>query len=104
MFQQIFISLQVKRSVMISYKHCIYELPDELSNDLKPRILGNQEKLGKSQNFIELLPSAQSLPPGNEDPLALAKTRSLLTPPKSQPASKELTMNLPKKFAHYQSS
>ena len=73
MFQQIFISLQVKRSVMISYKHCIYELPDELSNDLKLRILGNQEKLGKSQNFIELLPSAQSLPPGNEDPASISK-------------------------------
>ena len=80
MFQQIFISLQVKRSVMISYKHCIYELPDELSNDLKPRILGNQEKLGKSQNFIELLPSTQSLPPGNEDPASISKN-SLFTDP-----------------------
>ena len=80
MFQQIFISLQVKRSVMISYKHCIYELPDELSNDLKLRILGNQEKLGKSQNFIELLPSTQSLPPGNEDPASISKN-SLFTDP-----------------------
>ena len=62
MFEQIFISPQVKRSVMISNKHCIYKLPDELSNDLKLRTLGNQEILGKSQDFIELLPSAQSPP------------------------------------------
>ena len=48
MFEQILISPQVKRSVMISNKHCIYELPDELSNDLKLRILGKQEILGKS--------------------------------------------------------
>ena len=58
---------------MISNKHCIYELTDELSYDLKLRILENQEKLGKSQNFIELLPSAQSLPPGNEDPASISK-------------------------------
>ena len=88
MFEQILISPQVKRSVMISNKHCIYELPDELSNDLKLRILGKQEILGKSQNFIELLPSAESPPPEMKISLALAKTRSLLTPPKSQPASK----------------
>ena len=62
MFEQTFISPQVKRSVMISNKHCIYELTDELSYDLKLRILENQEKLGKSQNFIELLPSAQPPP------------------------------------------
>ena len=73
MFEQTFISPQVKRSVMISNKHCIYELTDELSYDLKLRILENQEKLGKSQNFIELLPSAQSLPPGNEDPASISK-------------------------------
>ena len=29
-------------------------------NDLRLRILGNQEISGKSQNFIELLPSARS--------------------------------------------
>ena len=58
MFYQIFLSPQVKRSVIINNKHGIYELPHELSNDLSLRILGNQERLGKSQNFIELLPSA----------------------------------------------
>ena len=73
MFEQILISPQVKRSVMISNKHCIYELPDELSNDLKLRILGKQEILGKSQNFIELLPSAESPPPRNEDLASISK-------------------------------
>ena len=39
------------------YKHGIYELPHELPNDLRLRILGNQEKC---LNFIEWQPSAQS--------------------------------------------
>ena len=40
MFYQIFISLQVKRWVIITYKHGIYELSHELPNDLRLRILG----------------------------------------------------------------
>ena len=38
---QIFFSPQVQRSVIISNKHGIYELPDELPKDLRLRILGN---------------------------------------------------------------
>ena len=34
MFDQIFFSPEVKRSVIISMKHGIYELPHELPNDL----------------------------------------------------------------------
>ena len=41
MFYQIFLSPQVKRCTIIVYKHCIYELPHELRNNLKLRILGN---------------------------------------------------------------
>ena len=41
MFCQIFLSPQVKRMVIISNKHDIYELPHHLSNDLRLRILGN---------------------------------------------------------------
>ena len=41
MFYQIFLRLQVKRIVIISNKHGIYELPHELSNDLRLRILEN---------------------------------------------------------------
>ena len=53
MFYQIFFSPHVKRCAIIAYKHGIYELPHELPNDLRLRILGNEEILGKSQNFIE---------------------------------------------------
>ena len=41
MFYQIFLLLQVKRYVIIIYKHDIYELPHELPNHLRLRILGN---------------------------------------------------------------
>ena len=54
MFYQIFFSPQVKRIAIISNKHGIYELPHELSNDLRLKILGNQKISGKSQKFIEL--------------------------------------------------
>ena len=39
--EQIFFSPQVKRSVIISNKHNIYELPHELPNDLRLRKLEN---------------------------------------------------------------
>ena len=35
MFYQIFLSPQVKRRAIITYKHGIYELPHELPNDLR---------------------------------------------------------------------
>ena len=41
MFYQIFIPPQVKRIAISSNKHGIYELPNELPNDLTLRILGN---------------------------------------------------------------
>ena len=41
MLYQILFSQQVKRSVIISIKHGIYELPHELPNDLRVRMLGN---------------------------------------------------------------
>ena len=37
MFYQIFLSPQVKRCVIFSYKHGIYVLPHELPNNLKVR-------------------------------------------------------------------
>ena len=39
MFYQIFLSPQVKQWAIITYKHGIYDLSHELTNDL--RILGN---------------------------------------------------------------
>ena len=41
MFYQIFLSPQVKRCVIITYKHGLYEFPHELPNNLRLRILGN---------------------------------------------------------------
>ena len=49
MVEQIFLSWQVKQNVIISNK---------LWNNLRLSILGNLEISGKSQNLIELLPSA----------------------------------------------
>ena len=40
MFYQIFLSPQVKRCATITNKHGIFELPHELANDLRLRILG----------------------------------------------------------------
>ena len=52
MFYQIFFSLQVKRSAVISNKQGVCEVPHELPNDLRFRILGNKEKSGKPQNLL----------------------------------------------------
>ena len=54
MFYQIFLQPQVKRSAIISNKQGVYELPHELPNDLRLRILGNKEKSGESANLLEL--------------------------------------------------
>ena len=48
MFYQIFFTPQVKRWAIITYKHGIYELPQELPNDL--RKLGNYD-LRKLENI-----------------------------------------------------
>ena len=52
MFHQIFVSPQVKQIVIISNKRGIYELPHELPNDLKLRILGNIKKITKRHRII----------------------------------------------------
>ena len=41
MFYKIFLSPQVKQCAIITYKHGIFELPQELPNDLRLRILEN---------------------------------------------------------------
>ena len=47
MFYVIFLSLQVKRCAIITYKHGIYEFAHELPNDLRLRKLRNIRKLIK---------------------------------------------------------
>ena len=54
MFYLIFIQPQEKRNVIISNKYGKYELPHELPNGFRLRILGNNETSRKSQNFVEL--------------------------------------------------
>ena len=39
MFYQIFFSPQVKRCVIVTYKNVIYELPNELPNDFRIKLL-----------------------------------------------------------------
>ena len=43
MLYQNFLSPLVKRCVIITHKYGIYELPHELPNDLRHRVLGNYE-------------------------------------------------------------
>ena len=50
MFYQILLSPQVKQSAIISNKQGGYELPHELLNNLRLRILRNKEKSG---NMLE---------------------------------------------------
>ena len=53
MFYQILLSPQVKGWVIITYKNGIYELPHQLPNNLRLRMLGNEEISGKCLNFTE---------------------------------------------------
>ena len=44
--------MQVKGCAIITYKHGIYELPLELSHDLRLRKLGNIRKVSKFHKLI----------------------------------------------------
>ena len=57
MFYQIFLSPQVKRWAIVTYKHGIYELPHELRNDLRLRKLGNIRKVSKLHRMIAQCPA-----------------------------------------------
>ena len=60
MFYQIFLSPQVKRWAIITYKHGIYELPHELTKDLRLNDLG---KLGNIRKVSKLHRMIASSPP-----------------------------------------
>ena len=55
MFYQVFLLPQVKRCANITYKHGIYDVPNELSNSLNlgSEKIGNMEISGKCLNPIE---------------------------------------------------
>ena len=46
--------------MLASIANLVYELPHELPNDLRVRILGNKEMSVKSQSCVDTQPSAQS--------------------------------------------
>ena len=56
MFYQMFLSPQVEQWVIITYKHSIYELPNELPKDVRIRKdlrkLGNIRKVSKLHRII----------------------------------------------------
>ena len=53
-------SSQVKRYLISSITNLVHELPHELPNDLRLRILGNQEILEKCQMWVQTQPKSQS--------------------------------------------
>ena len=52
MFYQSFLSPQVKRWAIITYKHGMYELPHELPNDLRLGKLENIREVSKLHRMI----------------------------------------------------
>ena len=52
MFEQIFLSPQVKRCAIITYKHGMCKLPHELPNNLRVRKSGNIKKVSKRPRMI----------------------------------------------------
>ena len=64
MFYQIFLSPQVKRKMVISIKHGIYQLPHKLPNDFRLRKLGNIRKISKFDRIYSLITSLPSVPKG----------------------------------------
>ena len=55
MFEQIFVSPQVKRGTIICNKHDIHELPHKLLSDLRLRIywkIGKVRRISKLQRII----------------------------------------------------
>ena len=53
-------SPQVKQYLISSITNLVHELPHKLPNDLRLRILGNQEILEKCQMWVQTQPNSQS--------------------------------------------
>ena len=52
MFYQIFLSSQVKQSMILSNKNCIVELSYTLPNDLRLRIVGKFREISKLNGIV----------------------------------------------------
>ena len=70
-FYHNFSSPQVKRNQIIITTKKVYELPHKLPNNLRLRILGNQENSRKSLKCLDLMVSTQSF---NQKPNFLVKS------------------------------
>ena len=73
MFYQIFLSPQVKRCAIITYKHGICELSHELPNNLRVRILGNNEISNKVSKLHRKVVQRPHHPPKTTTPPTPAK-------------------------------
>ena len=51
-------SPQAKPNLVSSIKNFVFKLPDKMPNDLRLRILENQEMLEKSQIYVKARPCA----------------------------------------------
>ena len=59
MLYEIFLWLEVKRCRVVTYKNGIYEVPQELLNDLRIRNWANHEISGKCEIFKDGYPSSR---------------------------------------------
>ena len=59
-FHTVFDSPYIKRDQIFTITNFAYKLPHELPNDSRLGILGNQEILERSQNWLKAEPSVQS--------------------------------------------
>ena len=55
MFYQVFLSPQVKRNAIISNKYSIYELPNELPNNLRLKDLRKLGNVWKISNLYRII-------------------------------------------------
>ena len=74
MFYQMFLSPEVKRCAIFTYKHGIYELPHELPNDLRLTKLGNIRKVSKPHRMIAQRPAPS--PPAKMKALLILEENS----------------------------
>ena len=71
-------SPQVQRYLISSIKNLVHELPNKFPNDLRPRILGNQEISEKCQIYEETQRLVPSLPSRNQTLTIVVKKHTKL--------------------------
>ena len=93
-FYQIFLSPQVKRWEIITYKHGIYKLPHELPNDLRlVRKSGNITKVSKPHRAIAQCPPPSRHPTRKPEPAP--NTPRAIAGPTPPECTKQQWLSLP---------